>query len=72
MAKEEKTEQSKKKKVLVVDFRVREFAKTIDENVQNVSLNFSEALSKKVEKVIEDAVKRARSNGRRTVQANDL
>jgi len=65
-------EKKDKKKVLVVDFRVKEFAKTIDENVQNVSMDFSEALSKKVEKVVEDAVKRARSNGRRTVQANDL
>jgi histone H3/H4 len=61
-----------KNKNLVVEFRVREFAKTIDENVQNVSLDFSNALSKKVEKVVEDAVKRAKSNGRRTVQANDI
>ena len=68
MAKEE----GKKNKNLVVEFRVKEFAKTIDENVQNVSMNFSQALTKKVEKIIEDAVKRAKSNGRRTVQANDI
>lgn len=61
-----------KEKNLVVEFRVKAFAKTIDENVQNVSMDFSEALSEKVEKIIEDAVKRAKSNGRRTVQANDI
>lgn len=42
------------------------------DKVENVSGDFAEALSKKVEELISNAVKRAGDNNRRTVQSRDL
>ena len=42
------------------------------DKVTNVSMDFSNELNKKVEEIIEKAVKRAEQNNRRTVQARDL
>ena len=38
----------------------------------SVSADFSEELNKKVKHMIEDAVKRAEANGRKTVMARDI
>lgn len=38
----------------------------------NVSAEVPEALNKKVELILKDAIERARANGRRTLQTRDL
>lgn len=38
----------------------------------NVSSDFAEALDKKAEQLVKDAVERAKANNRRTVMAKDL
>ncbi|MBI5871837.1 DUF1931 domain-containing protein [archaeon] len=58
--------------VLAVESRVKEFAKTIDNEGKNVSSDFVETLSKKIEQIIKDAVARAKSNDRKTVRAGDI
>jgi len=52
---------------LVVRSKIKEFVKDM-----NVSGDFADALSKKVETLIKEAMERAKANGRRTVQARDL
>jgi histone H3/H4 len=52
---------------LVVRSKLKEYIKDM-----NVSGDFSEALSKKCEQLIKDAIERAKANGRRTVQSRDL
>ncbi|MEK6933043.1 MAG: DUF1931 domain-containing protein [Nanoarchaeota archaeon] len=42
------------------------------DKVTNVSMDFANELNKKVEDLIEKAVKRAEQNNRRTVQSRDL
>ena len=53
--------------LLVVRSKIKEVAKGM-----NVAGDFAEALSKKVEELIQQACERARANGRRTVQPKDL
>ena len=52
---------------LVVRSKLKEYIKDM-----NVSGDFAEALSKKCEQLIKDAIERAKANGRRTVQSRDL
>ena len=52
---------------LVVRSKIKDFVKGM-----NVAGDFAEGLSKKVEQLINDAIKRAEANGRKTVQARDL
>ncbi len=52
---------------LIVKAKVKEEAKGM-----NVSGDFAEALDTEVKSLIGKAVKRAESNGRKTVQARDL
>lgn len=52
---------------LVVRSKIKDFVKDM-----NVSGDFSEALSKKCEQLIKDAIERAKANGRRTVQSRDI
>jgi len=59
-------------KLLVVESRVKEFAKKLDPLVRNVSSDFPSELSKKVEQLIREAIKRAKLNNRKTVQASDV
>ena len=42
------------------------------DKVTNVSMDFANELSKKVEELIAQSVKRAEQNNRRTVQAKDI
>ncbi|MCD4666868.1 DUF1931 domain-containing protein [archaeon] len=53
--------------LLVVRSKLKDYAKGM-----NVSGDFADALSKKVEMLIKDACERAKANGRRTVQARDI
>ena len=52
---------------LIVKSKVKEAAKDL-----NVSSDVPEALNKKVLKLIDEAVERAKANGRRTLQARDF
>ncbi len=52
---------------LVVRSKIKDYVKDF-----NVSGDFAEALSKKCEQLIKDAIERAKANGRRTVQSRDL
>lgn len=51
----------------VVRSKIKEYIKDM-----NISSDFSEALSKKCEQLIKDAIERAKANGRRTVQGRDV
>ncbi len=52
---------------LVVRSKIKEFVGDF-----NVSGDFADALSKKVEMMVKEAVERAKANGRKTVQSRDL
>ena len=52
--------------LLVVRSKIKDFTKC------NVSGDFAEALSKKVEEMVKDAERRAMGNNRKTLQAKDL
>lgn len=52
---------------LVVKAKIKEYAQNF-----NVSGDFADALNKKVEFMIKDALARAEANGRKTVMAKDL
>ncbi|MBI2931935.1 MAG: hypothetical protein HYY16_09810 [Planctomycetes bacterium] len=59
--------------VLVVQSKVKEFAKKIGgKDVSRFSGDAVEELSKRVEVIIKDAVKRAKENKRGTVQGRDI
>ncbi len=53
----------------VVASKVKELVKKEE---MNMSSDFAEALSKKIEELVAAAVKRAKGNGRKTVRAIDL
>ena len=55
--------------VLVVQSKVRDQVKRRGANMAG---DFADALSKRVQAMVDDAIKRAKSNGRKTVRANDL
>jgi len=55
--------------LLVVGSKVREVIKKGD---MNMSGEFLDALSKKVEEEVKRAIERAKANGRKTVRENDL
>ena len=57
--------------MLVVRSKIKDYAKDGKDDF-NVSGDFGEALSARVEAMIKDAVRRAKENGRRTVQPRDL
>ena len=58
---------------LVVRSRLKDVVlKYGKDKVNNVSGDFADELSKKVEELIAQAVKRAEQNSRRTVQSRDL
>ena len=53
--------------LLVVRAKIKDVAKDM-----NVASDFGEALSKKVEELISEAVRRAKENDRKTIQPRDL
>ncbi len=52
---------------IVVKAKIKEIAGTF-----NVSGDFPDALAKKVEQMVRDAIERARANNRKTVMPKDL
>ena len=59
--------EQKMAELLVVRSKIKDYAKGM-----NVSGDFADALSKKVELLIKDAVQRAKENKRGTVKPRDL
>ena len=57
--------------LLVVRSKIKDYAKDGKDEL-NVSGDFADALDARVEGLIRDAVRRAKENGRRTVQSRDL
>tara|TARA_Y100000310_G_scaffold341966_1_gene443111 strand:+ start:2217 stop:2402 length:186 start_codon:yes stop_codon:yes gene_type:complete len=59
---------------LIVKSNIKKVVKELDKDnsVSSVAEEVGTALEKKVETVLEDAIKRAKANGRRTLQARDL
>ncbi|MDO8628374.1 MAG: DUF1931 domain-containing protein [Nanoarchaeota archaeon] len=53
--------------LLVVRSKIKDAAKNM-----NVAGDFAEELSKKVEVLVKDAMRRAKENGRATIKARDL
>jgi histone H3/H4 len=52
---------------IVVKAKIKEIAGTF-----NVAADFNDALAKRVEQMVRDAIERAKSNKRRTVMAKDI
>jgi len=59
---------------LIVKNNIRKVVKELDKenSVSSVAEEVGTALERKVEEILDDAIKRAKANGRRTVQARDL
>jgi histone H3/H4 len=55
--------------MLVVQSKIKEVARKMD---INMSGDFAEVLSKKVEEAIKEAANRAKANGRKTLRGYDL
>jgi histone H3/H4 len=59
---------------LIIKSNIRKVVKNLDKenSISSVADEFETELEKKVEDILEDAIKRAKLNGRRTLQARDL
>jgi len=59
---------------LIVKSNIKKVVKELDKenSVSSVAEEVGTALDKKVEDILEEAIKRAKANGRRTIQARDL
>ena len=59
---------------LIVKSNIKKVVKELDKenSVSSVAEEVGPALDRKVEEILENAVKRAKANGRRTLQARDL
>ncbi len=59
---------------LIVKSNIRKVVKELDKekSVSSVAEEVGMILERKVEEVLSDAIKRAKANGRRTLQARDL
>ena len=60
--------------VLIVKSNVRKVVKELDKenSISSVADEVETALERKTEGILMDAIKRAKANGRRTLQARDL
>ena len=60
--------------VLIVKSNIKKVVKDLDKNnsVSSVAEEVGTALERKVEELLENAIKRARDNKRKTLQARDL
>lgn len=60
--------------VLIVRSNIKKVVKELDKDnsVSSVAEEVGTELEKKVEDILEAAIKRANANGRRTIQARDL
>ncbi len=60
---------------LIVKSNIKKAVKDLqgkDEEITSVAEEVGTALERKVEEVLRDGIKRAKANGRRTLQARDL
>jgi len=59
---------------LIIKSNIRKTIKELDKEgaVSSVAEEVGMALERKVEELLQDAIKRAKANGRRTLQARDL
>ena len=59
---------------LIVKSNIRKTVKELDKEnaVSSVADEVGTALERKVEEILQDAIKRAKANKRRTIQARDL
>lgn len=59
---------------LIVKSNIRKAVKELDKDhsVSSVAEEVGPALERKVEEIIREGIKRAKANGRRTLQARDL
>ena len=59
---------------LIIKSNIRKVVKELDKenSVSSVAEEVGTALERKVEELITEAIKRAKANGRRTLQARDL
>jgi len=59
---------------LVIKNNIRKVVKELDKDskISSVAVEVETELEKKVKDILEDAIKRASENGRRTLQARDL
>lgn len=59
---------------LIVRSNIRKIVKEIDKEgaVSNVADEVGDALEKKTEEILREGIKRAKANGRKTLQARDL
>jgi histone H3/H4 len=59
---------------LIIKSNIRKVVRELDkeDSVSSVSDEVGMALERKVEDIIADGIKRAKANGRRTLQARDL
>ena len=59
---------------LIVKNNIRKVVKDLDKenSVSSVADEVGTALERKVEEILDNAIKRAKANGRRTLQARDI
>lgn len=59
---------------LIIKSNIRKVVKELDKEnaVSSVAEEVGMAMEKKVEEILDNAIKRAKANGRRTLQARDL
>lgn len=59
---------------LIVKSNIKKTVKELDKenSVSSVAEEVGTAMERKVEEILTDAIKRAKANGRRTLQARDL
>ena len=59
---------------LIVKSNIRKVVKDLDKEnaISSVADEVEQALERKAEEILRDGIKRARENGRRTLQARDL
>ncbi len=59
---------------LIIKSNIRKVVKELDKEnaVSSIADEVGMALERRVEELLQDAIKRAKANGRRTIQARDL
>lgn len=59
---------------IIIKSNIRPLVKELDKEngISSVAEEAETALERKVEEILRDAIKRAKANGRRTLQARDL
>ena len=65
---------TKVKMSLIVKSNIRKVVKDLDKEneISSVADEIGTALERKVEEILRDAIKRAKANGRKTLQSRDL